>query len=151
MRINKFISETGICSRREADKWIEEKRVSINGEVAQLGSTVDEGDEVRVDGKLVGPKKKHIYIALNKPVGITCTTEKHIKGLTRLLDGLKCRINLIRFHPIPGSPLRSSKDETITWFRDSLTKKGITTTIRASRGEDIYAACGLLSTKEQAD
>jgi 23S rRNA (adenine2503-C2)-methyltransferase len=75
-------------------------------------------------------------------------SDRHIKGLTRLLDGLKCRINLIRFHPIPGSPLKSSDRETIIKFRDALTKKGITTTIRASRGEDIYAACGLLSTKE---
>ena len=76
-------------------------------------------------------------------------SDRHIKELTRLLNGLKCRINLIRFHPIPGSPLKSSDDATILRFRDNLTKKGITTTIRASRGEDIYAACGLLSTKEQ--
>ena len=75
-------------------------------------------------------------------------SERHIKELSRLLDGLKCRINLIRFHPIPGSPLKSSGDETIIKFRDTLTRKGITTTIRASRGEDIYAACGLLSTQE---
>lgn len=80
MRINKFISETGICSRREADKWIEEKRVTINGAVAELGSTVEPGDDVRVDGKPVGAKKKAVYIALNKPVGITCTTEKHVEG-----------------------------------------------------------------------
>jgi len=78
-------------------------------------------------------------------------SERHIKELSRLLNGIKCRINLIRFHPIPDSPLQSSDDDTITSFRDTLTQKGITTTIRASRGEDIYAACGLLSTKEQAD
>jgi 23S rRNA (adenine2503-C2)-methyltransferase len=77
-------------------------------------------------------------------------TDRHIKEISRLLNGLKCRINLIRFHPIPDSPLRSSDMETITRFRDQLTKKGITCTIRASRGEDIYAACGLLSTKEGA-
>jgi len=76
-------------------------------------------------------------------------TDRHIKELARSLDGLKCRINLIRFHPIPDSPLLSSDDETIIKFRDKLTQKGITTTIRASRGEDIYAACGLLSTKER--
>lgn len=75
-------------------------------------------------------------------------SDRHIKELSRLLNGLKCRVNLIRFHPIPDSPLLSSDAETITMFRDKLTKKGITTTIRASRGEDIYAACGLLSTKE---
>lgn len=80
MRINKFISETGICSRREADKWIENKRVTINGVVAQLGSTVGPGDDVRVDGQPLGSKKASVYIALNKPVGITCTTELHIKG-----------------------------------------------------------------------
>jgi len=80
MRINKFISETGICSRRVADKWIEERRVTINGKYAELGSTVEQGDEVCVDGKPLGKKKRPVYIALNKPVGITCTTELHVKG-----------------------------------------------------------------------
>jgi 23S rRNA pseudouridine2604 synthase len=80
MRINKYISETGICSRREADKWIDAKRVTINGKIAELGSTVEPGDEVSVDGRPIGAKKKHVYIALNKPVGITSTTESHIKG-----------------------------------------------------------------------
>ncbi|OUQ89743.1 23S rRNA pseudouridine synthase F [Brevibacillus brevis] len=80
MRINKFISETGICSRREADKLIESKRVTINGQIAELGSTVASGDDVRIDGQPLGVKKKDVYIALNKPVGITCTTELHVKG-----------------------------------------------------------------------
>jgi len=80
MRINKYISESGICSRRESDKWIEAKRVTINGVIAQLGSNVSEGDDVRVDGKPIGAKKKAVYIVLNKPVGITCTTELHVKG-----------------------------------------------------------------------
>jgi len=80
MRLNKYISETGICSRREADSWIEQGRVSINGKRAELGTQVNEGDEVRVNGRLVGAKKKQVYIALNKPVGITCTTERHIAG-----------------------------------------------------------------------
>lgn len=74
-------------------------------------------------------------------------TPRHVKELVKLLNGLTCRINLIRFHPIPGSPLRTSPDERIIQFRDSLTSKGIFTTIRASRGQDIQAACGLLSTK----
>jgi 23S rRNA (adenine2503-C2)-methyltransferase len=74
-------------------------------------------------------------------------TPAHVKGLTKLLNGIRCRINLIRFHPIPDSPLRGSSDEQIKWFSDQLNKKGLTTTIRRSRGEDIYAACGLLSTK----
>jgi 23S rRNA pseudouridine2604 synthase len=79
VRLNKYISETGVCSRREADKWIEAGRVTCNGQPAALGTQVADGDEIRVDGELVGAKKKHIYIALNKPVGITCTTESHIE------------------------------------------------------------------------
>ena len=79
MRLNKYISETGVCSRREADKWISEGRVTLNGAPATLGHKVAQGDEVRIDGNLVGAKKKAIYIALNKPVGITCTTEAHVE------------------------------------------------------------------------
>jgi 23S rRNA (adenine2503-C2)-methyltransferase len=73
-------------------------------------------------------------------------TPRHINGLTRLLNGLKCRINLIRYHEIPDSRLKPSPDETILWFKDRLNEKGILTTIRASRGKDILAACGMLST-----
>ncbi|WP_246939324.1 23S rRNA pseudouridine(2604) synthase RluF [Bacillus pinisoli] len=80
MRINKYISETGICSRREADKWVADKRVTINGKLAEPGSQVEEGDEVRVDNKPIKSKPKLVYIALNKPVGITSTTERHIRG-----------------------------------------------------------------------
>ncbi|MGD9841325.1 MAG: pseudouridine synthase [Steroidobacteraceae bacterium] len=79
MRINKFISETGVCSRREADQWIEAGRVSINGIAATLGSKVAVGDSVCVDGQPLGAKKAPVYIALNKPIGITCTSEPHIK------------------------------------------------------------------------
>ncbi|WP_346862637.1 23S rRNA (adenine(2503)-C(2))-methyltransferase RlmN [uncultured Draconibacterium sp.] len=75
-------------------------------------------------------------------------TPAHVGELVRLLDGLKCRINLIRFHPVPGTPLKSPGEKTILQFKEKLNNKGILTTIRASRGEDIYAACGLLSTKE---
>ena len=74
---------------------------------------------------------------------------RHIKELSRLLDGIKCRINLIRFHKIPDSPFYSPGLEKIIEFRDTLTKRGIQTTLRASRGEDIEAACGLLSTAEK--
>lgn len=76
-------------------------------------------------------------------------TPRHIRALCRLLDGIKCRINLIRFHRIPGSPYFSPGPEAMIRFRDALTAKGIQTTIRASRGEDIQAACGLLSTTEK--
>ena len=75
-------------------------------------------------------------------------SERHVKEMARILDGLKCRINLIRFHPVPGTPLKSPSDKVMQQFKDALNNKGILTTIRASRGQDIYAACGLLSTKE---
>ncbi len=73
---------------------------------------------------------------------------RHIKELCRLLNGIKCRINLIRFHKIPDSPYFSPEPAKMEAFRNTLIDKGIMTTIRASRGEDIEAACGLLSTKE---
>lgn len=80
VRINKYLSESGITSRREADKWIAAGRITINGEVAELGSRVEDGDDVRVDGNPVKLSQEYVYIALNKPAGITSTTERHIKG-----------------------------------------------------------------------
>ena len=80
MRINKWISETGFCSRREADKLVADGQVTLNGAPALLGSQVQEGDEVRVRGQLVKTHRSHVYLALNKPVGITSTTESHIEG-----------------------------------------------------------------------
>jgi len=76
-------------------------------------------------------------------------TPHHIKELARILNGIKCRINIIRFHPIPGSQFRSPDPGTTVNFKETLNAKGILTTIRASRGVDIQAACGLLSTLEQ--
>ncbi|VGO22269.1 23S rRNA (adenine(2503)-C(2))-methyltransferase RlmN [Pontiella sulfatireligans] len=75
---------------------------------------------------------------------------RHVKELVRMLGGIKCRVNLIRFHPIPGTPLHATDEDTLQQFKDALNNKGLLTTIRASRGLDIYAACGLLSTKAQA-
>jgi 23S rRNA pseudouridine2604 synthase len=82
VRLNKFISDTGLCSRREADGLIAAGRVTVNGRRASLGSQVVDGDEVKVDGRAVGAgkRRKRIYIALNKPVGVTCTTERHVAG-----------------------------------------------------------------------
>ena len=73
---------------------------------------------------------------------------RHVQELAKILNGIKCRINLIRFHPIPGTPLEGTDEATLQKFKEKLNDKGILTTIRASRGQDIYAACGLLSTKE---
>ncbi len=75
-------------------------------------------------------------------------TQLHVRELARILNGIKCRINLIRFHAIPGTPLEGADENILQKFKDQLNDKGILTTIRASRGQDIYAACGLLSTKE---
>jgi 23S rRNA (adenine2503-C2)-methyltransferase len=74
-------------------------------------------------------------------------TPRHVKEIVRILHGLRCRINLIRFHPIPGSTLTPADEETLENFKKALVEKGIRTTVRKSRGQDIYAACGLLSTK----
>ena len=74
MRINKYLSEAGVCSRREADRLIKEGRVTINGILALLGSILSEGDEVRVDGSLIKGNTKKVLIAFNKPKGIVCTT-----------------------------------------------------------------------------
>ena len=83
-RLNKFISESGFCSRRGADKLIEASRVTINGKQPELGTKVNVGDEVRVDGNVINasPENKHdrVYIAYNKPIGITCTSESHVRG-----------------------------------------------------------------------
>ncbi len=76
---------------------------------------------------------------------------KHVNELSRILHGIRCRVNLIRFHPIPDTPLESPDEETINSFKEKLNAKGILSTIRASRGQDIWAACGLLSTKKLAD
>jgi len=75
-------------------------------------------------------------------------TPKHVNEMARILNGIKYRVNLIRFHPIPGTPLEGTDEERLMTFKEALMAKGITTTIRASRGQDIEAACGLLSTKE---
>lgn len=75
-------------------------------------------------------------------------TQRHVNELARILNGIRCRINLIRFHPIPNTPLESADETAIERFMVALNKKGIRTTVRASRGQDIYAACGMLSTKE---
>ena len=79
-RINKFLSESGFCSRREADKLLEEGRITINGIVPEMGTKVSADDEVRVDGKLVREKtEKPVYLAFNKPVGIECTTNQNVR------------------------------------------------------------------------
>ncbi|WP_416197089.1 MAG: Pseudouridine synthase [Sporanaerobacter sp.] len=80
MRLNNFISSTGLCSRREADEMIKQKKVKVNGQIAELGYVVKPDDKVEVNGKVLEEKKDHVYIALNKPVGITCTTERHVEG-----------------------------------------------------------------------
>ncbi|MGR3812360.1 23S rRNA pseudouridine(2604) synthase RluF [Jiulongibacter sp. NS-SX5] len=80
VRINKYLSEIGYCSRREADKLIDQKRVTINGKVPEMGTKISDGDEVAVDGKVLSkPKADFIYIALNKPVGIVCTTDTRVE------------------------------------------------------------------------
>ena len=90
-RLNKYISDSGFCSRREADKLIEQNRVKINGVVPELGTKVQPGDNVVVDGKRINAveqnKSDRIYIAYNKPIGITCTTERDVRG--NIIDAIR--------------------------------------------------------------
>ncbi len=78
-------------------------------------------------------------------------SERHARELVRLLAPIECRVNLIRFHEIPDTPYKGASEEKMVWLRDYLTKHGVTTTIRASRGQDIYAACGLLHSKVKGE
>jgi pseudouridine synthase len=86
-RINKYLSEVGYCSRRQADRLIEQSRVKINGKTALLGDQVEDNDQVTVNGKDVKPHNDFVYIALNKPIGITSTTDRNIKG--NIVDFMK--------------------------------------------------------------
>ena len=92
IRLNKYISETGICSRREADKLIENGKVTIDGVKATMGMKVGKGQIVKVNGKDITKEEELVYIALNKPVGITCTTEHKVKGNIVDFVGHKKRI-----------------------------------------------------------
>lgn len=92
IRLNKYISETGFCSRREADKLVEAGAVTIDGVKAIIGMKVSKGQEVRINGKQISKEEELVYIALNKPIGITCTTEKKIKGNIVDLVGHEKRI-----------------------------------------------------------
>jgi len=80
VRINKYLSETGACSRREADAWIEAGRVTVNGARAVLGTQVNDGDTVLVEGQPLRRKPRRVYLALNKPLGIECTTDRSVPG-----------------------------------------------------------------------
>ncbi|MGL4772168.1 MAG: 23S rRNA pseudouridine(2604) synthase RluF [Clostridium sp.] len=79
-RLNKYIGESGYASRREADKLIEAGRVTVDGKVASMGTKVSKGQIVKIDGKKISTEEEVVYILLNKPVGITCTTERNVKG-----------------------------------------------------------------------
>lgn len=80
MRLNKYLGESGACSRREADQWIEAGRVTVNGTLAVLGTQVAEGDTVLLDGQPLPERPTRVYLALNKPVGIECTTDREVPG-----------------------------------------------------------------------
>ena len=92
MRINKFLAESGACSRREADAWIAAGRVTVNGAVAELGTRVADGDAVAVDGRPVEAKPRRVYLALNKPVGVECTTDRDVAGNIVDFVGHRARI-----------------------------------------------------------
>ena len=90
IRINKYLSEVGFCSRRAADRFIEEGKVRINGEITEIGSKVEEGDQVEVEGQKIikSTKQKNIYLAFNKPIGIVCTTDRRVEP-DNIIDFIK--------------------------------------------------------------
>ena len=90
IRINKYLSEVGYCSRRVADRLIEEGKVTINGKIPEMGTKIEEGDQVEVEGKKIekSMKQKNIYLAFNKPVGIVCTTDRRVEP-DNIIDFIK--------------------------------------------------------------
>ena len=94
-RINKYLSEVGYCSRRAADKLIEEGKVTINGKIPEMGTKVEQGDQVEVEGQKIEKsiKKKYIYLAFNKPVGIVCTTDRRVEP-KNIIDFIKYPIRI---------------------------------------------------------
>ena len=94
-RINKYLSEVGYCSRRVADRLIKEGKVTINGEIPEIGSKVEEGDQVEVKGQKIekSKKQKKIYLAFNKPVGIVCTTDRRVEP-DNIIDFIKYPIRI---------------------------------------------------------
>ena len=94
-RINKYLSEVGFCSRRAADRLIEEGKVSINGEITEVGSKVEEGDQVEVEGQKITKsiKQKKIFLAFNKPIGIVCTTDREVEP-DNIIDFIKYPIRI---------------------------------------------------------
>ena len=93
-RLNKYLSEVGFCSRREADRLINDSRVTVNGNLPELGQKVDETDDIKVDGKDIKKNTKLVYLALNKPKGITCTTDQ--TDPTNIVDYMKYPLRI--FH-----------------------------------------------------
>ena len=89
-RINKYLSEVGYCSRRVADRLIEERKVTINGKISEIGTMVDDFDQIEVEGKRIkkSTKRKNIYLAFNKPVGIVCTTDRKVEP-NNIIDFIK--------------------------------------------------------------
>ena len=94
-RINKYLSEVGYCSRRVADRLIEERKVTINGEIPEIGTKVEEGDQVEVKGQIIEKltKPKKIYLAFNKPVGIVCTTDRRLEP-NNVIDFIKYPVRI---------------------------------------------------------
>ena len=90
IRINKYLSEVGYCSRRVADRLIEEGKVTINGKIPEMGTKIEEGDQVEVEGKRIekSMKQKNIYLAFNKPLGIVCTTDRRVEP-DNIIDFIK--------------------------------------------------------------
>ena len=101
MRLNNYISATGLCSRREADQYIIDRRVTVNGELAELGMQIGEEDQVSLDGNLLTPKSEFVTIAYHKPVGIICTSETGVEDWGCSMVGLLQTRSMMSAMPCP--------------------------------------------------
>ena len=95
IRINKYLSEAGYCSRREADRLIKDGKITINGKVPEMGTKVEEGDQVEAEGRKIeiSAKQKNIYLAFNKPIGIVCTTDTRVER-DNIIDFIKFPVRI---------------------------------------------------------
>ena len=145
-RLKEFLDSTNVHLAVSLHNPIPEERESIMpveksfkiADVVELLKTYDWSGQRRLTFEYI------VFEGLNNQ-------KRHVLALLRLLDGLNCRINLIRFHTIPNTPFISANEQSMIKLRDDLSSKGVICTIRASRGEDILAACGLLSTKKNLE
>ena len=146
LKLKRFLDESDCHIAISMHSPIPEQRAQLMP--AERGMSIKEIVELLRDYDFTHQRRLSFEYIMFDGVNDSLT---YAREIVRLLHGLECRINLIRFHQIPSVPLRGTDEKKMESFRDYLTAKGIFTTIRASRGQDIFAACGLLSTAKKIE